>query len=152
MRSARINHSCRPNAFMGYDEVARVKIIAAQRDIQPGEEVSVVYTDVSDLELNTSPSLLLEDFDDIQKNLKRNWGFTCPADCYCKNPDVRKLILEGRVAYRQLLLFGSKGRLEEALKAGDRLIEIHEQLNISWVHKTSIRNLLVDVAVSSSKT
>jgi len=152
LRSSRINHSCRPNAGKSYDEIARVKITLAQRNIQPGEEICVIYTNFGNLELNTSHFPSVEEFDVTEMNLAMNWGFTCPADCYCKNPDVKMLILEANEAYRQLLLLGSKGRVEEALKAGERVVEIHEQLNISWVPKTSIRNLMADVAVSSSRT
>jgi len=26
-----------------------------------------------------------------------NWGITCPPDCYCKNPQAKKLVLiEGK--------------------------------------------------------
>lgn len=43
LRMARVNHSCQPNAATSYDEVARVGILFAQKDIQPEEEVSFCY-------------------------------------------------------------------------------------------------------------
>ncbi len=178
LRSSRINHSCRPNAGMAYDEAARVKIIHAQRDIQPGEEICVIYTHFGNLESNSSsspgplddlqkmfdslirmkrgiavdPSGNDNEFDAIQRTMRLSWGFTCPADCYCKDPDVRKLILEGKEAFKKLLQSGSKGRLDEAMKADERVLEIHEQLNISWTGKASIHNFMFEVAVCSSRT
>lgn len=178
LRSSRINHSCRPNAGMAYDEAARVKIIHAERDIQLGEEISIIYTHFGNLESNSpSPSGPLDDlqkmfdslirskrgiavdpsgsddeFDAIQRTMRLSWGFTCPADCYCKDPDVRKLILEGKEAFKKLVLSGSKGRLDEAMKAGERVLEIHGQLNLSRTGKASVHNFMFELAVCSSRT
>jgi len=41
LRIARVNHSCKPNAATIYDETARVAILFAQKDIQPGEVISI---------------------------------------------------------------------------------------------------------------
>ncbi len=43
LRIARVNHACQPNAGTSYDEIARVAILFAQRDIRPGEEITVCY-------------------------------------------------------------------------------------------------------------
>jgi len=43
VRNARVNHSCQPNAAAIYDETAHVAILFSQRDIMPGEEISICY-------------------------------------------------------------------------------------------------------------
>ena len=43
LRIARLNHACKPNAVTIYDETARVAILFAQRDISPGEEITICY-------------------------------------------------------------------------------------------------------------
>ena len=43
VRIARVNHSCQPNADTIYDETARVTVLFAIKDIQPGEEIFIRY-------------------------------------------------------------------------------------------------------------
>ena len=43
LRNARVNHACQPNASTIFDETARVAILFAQKDIQPGEEITICY-------------------------------------------------------------------------------------------------------------
>ncbi|KAM7190552.1 hypothetical protein V8F20_009685 [Naviculisporaceae sp. PSN 640] len=40
---AMVNHSCVPNAFVGFDK--RTAMLRAQRDIEPGEEIEISYCD-----------------------------------------------------------------------------------------------------------
>jgi len=61
-----------------YDEVARVEIIFAQRDIQPGEEVCICYYSFSSLNLERPTAALApeEEFKFIQETLFNTWGIT----------------------------------------------------------------------------
>ena len=43
MRIAHVNHACQPNAAVVYDETARVAVLVALNDIQPGDEISIFY-------------------------------------------------------------------------------------------------------------
>jgi len=43
VRIARVNHACQPNTATIYDETARVAILFAVKDIQPGEEITTCY-------------------------------------------------------------------------------------------------------------
>jgi len=175
LRTARVNHSCRPNAGIGYDEVARVRVLLAQKDIQPGEEIYIIYSELANLEKNfqidVSPREIPKyhtavrqkygltdadhpdelEFGMIQWSLEYSWGIKCPPDCFCKNPRVKKLVMEGRRCSKEMLKLGSKGRIEDALKAGDRLLEIEKELNFSWNLRAIINWDMYEMAVASEK-
>jgi len=143
LRTSRINHSCRPNAGLSYDEVARVRILVAQEDIQPGQEICITYS---------AFGCLLNDYISSTKNdllnLLRNghvW-YPCPADCYCKNPRSKKLVLEGKKLFKKLLDLDSENQKEEALKAGEELLKIDTELNFSWTQRGDIYFKLFDIA------
>ena len=51
-----------------------------------------------------------------------------------------------------MLNLGKNGQMEECLKAGEKLLEIHRQLNWSWREKAAVHHYLYEVAVTSSKT
>ena len=43
LRISRVNHACQPNTPIIYDETASVAILFAQKDIHPGEEITICY-------------------------------------------------------------------------------------------------------------
>ena len=145
LRIARVNHSCLPNAGVSYDSVAHVEILFAQRDIQPGEEVTMCYyTYFNDLGPSTisrpdvqsihSKNPSEDDFGVNQIILKR-WGIICPKDCFCKERKTRKLVLKGKRLYDEMHVSTAIGRIDDALNAGDKILIIYEKLNISWALK-----------------
>jgi len=52
LRISRVNHDCRSNAARIYDDGARVDVLFALRDIQPGEEVCVNYCSFARMDLS----------------------------------------------------------------------------------------------------
>eukprot|EP01035_Chromulina_nebulosa_P004505 gene4505-6167_t len=48
-RISRVNHSCHPNSCHRYDEFSNVLILLAERDISPGEEITICYTNLFDV-------------------------------------------------------------------------------------------------------
>ncbi|KAK0619545.1 hypothetical protein B0T14DRAFT_566384 [Immersiella caudata] len=86
---ARINHDCRPNAFVRYSPRTLVVEAVAYKDIQPGEEVSVSY-----LPLN----LLTEQ----RTQLIKEWGFNCTCSL-CTNPQLFKGSDKNRDRIQQIL-------------------------------------------------
>lgn len=173
LRSARVNHSCRPNAAVSYDETARVKILVAQKDIHSGEEVCVIYTHFYNLE-SISPTIgskkeiqLLQsllcsefkmeevdpteiEFEMIKKCLKDTWGIVCPPDCICKNAETRKLVVNGKRLYQEMIRSAAIGRVEDGIKAGEKLLEIHQELNFSWAQIASVHIYLFQIAITES--
>lgn len=176
LRTARLNHSCQPNSCNGYDEVTLVRILLAQKDVHPGEEICIIYSNLgasveknytlkgSQEEIRPFLSFVrmkygltdanrLEDLEFylIQWDLELNWGMTCPADCFCKTLPVKELIVEGKRYFKEMLISGSKGRIEDALNAGDRVLEIEKELNFSWNHRAIINWDLYEMAIASTK-
>jgi len=68
-------------------------------------------------------------------NLKFNWGIICPNDCFCKNPEKRKLILEAKQLYDQMR---ESSTLSARVEAGVKMLNIYEVLGISWVQKADL--------------
>ena len=173
LRSARVNHSCRPNAAVSYDETARVKIVIAQKDIHPGEEVCIIYSHFYNLE-SISPtvgskkeiqllqSLLLSEFEMeevdpteiefemIKKSLKDDWGIVCPSDCICKDTEIKRLVVEGKKLYQEMILSAASARVEDGIKAGEKLLEIHQELNFSWAQIASAHLYLFQIGITES--
>ncbi|KAK0613173.1 hypothetical protein B0T14DRAFT_384451, partial [Immersiella caudata] len=66
-RVSRINHACRPSAITRFDEQTLSMTIRAMKNIEPGEEITLSYTDFG------------LSYNERQRNLKAKWGFDC--DC-----------------------------------------------------------------------
>lgn len=155
LRMSRVNHSCRPNASRAYDEAARVNILFALKDIQKDEEICVTYCNFARIDperptAGMSPQE--QEFDATQESLKFNWGITCPDDCYCKDPAVRKLVLEGRKLDFLMENWAVIGETEASLMAGEKLLDILRELNISWIHWAAIEFDLFRIALMKRKT
>ncbi len=154
LRVSRVNHDCKPNAGYVYDEVARVEIIFAQRDIQIGEEVCICYYSFSSLNLERPTAGLApeEEFKFIQKTLLTTWGITCPENCFCKDLEIRKLVLEGRKINAKIDDCAGKGWIEDALEFGEKMLDIQKRLHSSWVCLAGTEFYLFQVALRKKKT
>ena len=159
IRIARVNHSCQPNAGSIYDETARVAILFAQKDIQPDEEICICYYSPfhstyipPEVCLHPPEMSLEEEFAVIKNELLSLHGITCPADCSCNDPVIRDLVHETRqIYYSTIVELANQRKIEEALAAGDELLDIHRRLNISWAHRGTVDFFLFQIAVSMSK-
>jgi len=156
LRISRVNHDCKPNAAHVYDDNARVQILYALRDIPQGEEICFSYSLFPNLFLGKtlksqlSPST--DEFKFLQRALYINWGFQCPDDCFCKDPIARKLVADGKELDTRMDVYVMRGRIEEALEAGNKLLEIQRKLNVSWTCRAEMELQLFKIAVRSSKT
>ena len=136
-----MNHACQPNASTIYDETARVAILFALKDIHPGEEITICYYSPF---FEFSPylpslSLLLPAINSIEEELSffqnlmaSNHGITCPSDCFCYDPAILALVREGRQIHPTIAELTNQNKIEEALAAGEKLLDIHQRLNVSW--------------------
>jgi len=169
LRISRVNHACRANAAISYDDVACVNILFSLRDIQPNEEISVSYSHFcnfldstvrkGDLDEEVHPSigenpeqLECAEFDIMEDRLESQYGITCPSNCDCKNPRLRKLCMEGKKLYRKMLTLASKSRFEEALKVGERLLEMDRELDPSWIQRAGISFQMFEFAMVKAET
>ncbi len=183
LRIARLNHSCRPNAAKSYDETARVSILLALKDIQPGEEICIAYTYFGGLYLNcpaesrnrendpvvqsilstqfghmVHPDDILlspeeQEFSSVRGSLRFDWGIICPSDCYCKDPQSKELVIARIKLFKQMHFLASEGRIEDALTAGEKLLKIDRNLNISsWADRAAFNFYVFELSMANSKT
>ena len=155
LRVARINHDCRPNAGYIYDATARVEVIFAQREIQPGEEICISYCSFASLNLErpmASKKGPEAEFEAIQRTLFNTWGIVCPSNCFCKDPTARKLVLEGRRIKDEVDDLAGRGWIEKALLTASKLLEIQRRLNISWLCRASTEFYCFQIALRLRKT
>ena len=179
LRTSRVNHSCRPNSSVYYDDTARVRILLAQRDIEPGEEISVIYSHFYNFDsmtptvgskekvqhlqsviraqcgitdIRNGPSSTDIEFMMIDSYKRVQWGIICPADCCCKDPTVQEFVKEGKRFHREMIVSAASGRIKSALTAGEKVLAIHRELNISWCDRALVHVHLYRIAISSPET
>lgn len=63
-----------------------------------------------------------------------------------------KLCMEGKQLYKEMLSLASKGRIEDSLKAGEKLLEIDRELNPSWIQRVVITFYMFEFAMVNPKT
>ena len=160
LRIARVNHACQPNASIMWDDTARVTILFALNDIKPGEEISIsYYSPFFSLLPNVQylPGMkpewnVEEEFTFIKNHLLSTFGIACPIDCPCHDPGIRVLIQEGRQLTTTMMNLHRQHKTEEALAAGEKVMDIHRRLNVSWTYLAIMGVNLFMIASSRSDT
>ena len=76
----------------------------------------------------------------------------CPSDCICYDPAILALVREGRKIRPTIIEFSSQNKTEEALAAGDKLLDIQRRLNISWTSMGITEISLFNIAVKKWET
>ncbi len=156
LRIARVNHACQPNAATIFDETARVAILFAQKDIQPGEEIAFCYyfTFFHLYPGTEFPGMNVQEILNATKKISPFGIFrlTCPTDCPCHDPVILALFQEGRNIYAKVVDLARENKIEEALDAGDNLLGIYRRLNVSWFDLGLAEYYLFRVAVRQSET
>ena len=152
---SRVNHSCRPNAARIYDETARVEILYALRDIQPGEEICFSYDlfpDVFLIHCCAELQTLEEKFAAYWHRLYVNWGIKCSGDCFCMEAKTRELIMEAGSLFATMFALVPKCKTAEAIAVGEKLRPIQRHLNVSWNQRAKLDHYLYRLAIWSKKT
>ena len=154
LRIARVNHHCQPNAAAIYDETARVAILFAQKDIHPGEEISICYYSHFYRPSTSEPitdNYLEEEFYSAKNKMLSTHGIICPTDCPCYDPAICTLIHEGRqILHAGVMDLAKENKTEEALAAGEKLLDIYRRLNVSWVYRSYTEFILFQTAIADS--
>ena len=160
LRIARVNHACQPNTSFTYDETARVAVLFALKEIQPGEELTSCY--YSQLFRLSSTILtpymspewsITEELNFVKNELFKfpSLGIVCPADCPCFDPAMLVLIQEGRQLHASVMSLACELKIEEALAVGDKLLDTHRRLNICWVYLGITMFDLFQIAIQKSE-
>jgi len=153
LRISRVNHACLPNAATIYDETGRVAILFAQKDIQPGEEITICYYSPFFWLIPDATNISLEEEFNIGKqHIALVYGITCSPNCFCYNPAIRALMEEGRQLYKTAKTFDIQLKVDEALAAGDKLLDIYRRLNLSWEYRGYTEFHLFQVSIQKSGT
>lgn len=76
----KINHSCIPNAYFWWNKTTACGVIHAIQEIQPGEEITVAYSSVAEMEY----------FRRLHR-LKDYWNITCSCTRCLKSIDQRQI-------------------------------------------------------------
>ncbi len=75
---------------------------------------------------------------------------TCPAGCICNDPGFRALICEMKKIDATIIELVRQNKIEEALAAGEKLLDIKRRLNISWIYRGYTDVLLFGIACTCS--
>ena len=114
LRIARLSHACDPNSTPTRDHTCNVGILLAQRDIQPGEEITYSYILIDDL------NELLLSMEGRRSILADRFGITCTDDCFCHNEQKLALIQECNRLNNEILVAQSKvGNVDGSWKCGN---------------------------------
>ncbi|KAK4238620.1 mannose-6-phosphate isomerase [Achaetomium macrosporum] len=116
---ARVNHACKPNAFIHFSETTLAMTIWSARDIEPGEEITISYVDAG----MTSQ--------ERQQLLEQIWGFKCQCDLCTASSDARNASDSRRIEIRHLqdevVTLAQKGEFNKAVEQTERLFALVDE-------------------------
>jgi len=115
-----VNHDCDPNAGHYEDETFDVKILFAERDIEPGEEITISYTFLQRRE----PSMRRE-------LLENTWGIVCDVDCFCRNPEILAMVEEYRGLYWDIDFLLASRNVSDAMRNVRRRLQMLDAIHAS---------------------
>lgn len=156
-----MNHDCHPNAGYSYDETARVVIIFAQRNIQPGEDICLDYSPFPRLFQKTLHKLMGANkrfykssstcLDPSSSPLSSKCEMLCPPTCSCYRSRVNN-DLDLDSLFHELVKMIDSYQPVETLKIGEQFLEAQRQLNNSWFDIAMIEQNLFEIGIIYSKT
>ncbi|KAF2497810.1 SET domain-containing protein [Lophium mytilinum] len=154
LNTARLNHSCIPNARISYCESRGMMTAYALSDIKAGEELTISYLEderTADLQNTT----IFMKRDERQAQLKQKWEFECTCHV-CKNAEVSAAWDDRVTAMKPIRAFFSKidapwapfwkfARLKElgrAVEEGMKLLRMVEKQGPKNIEVARIRETL----------
>ena len=123
VRVARINHSCDSNACQSLE--GRTMVVSAIRDIQPGEEICINYTNINGRNTQTDP-------ESARELLLEKWGISCPDDCKCRNQQFINDLRRCRSLDAEIADMLSRNDHVGGLKKVDELLRLLTQIQATW--------------------
>ena len=127
---AKINHACEPNATTYLDLETMRMVLHASRAIEPGEEITISYTDgldpttnggieyPGDLDPVSNGSL-----DKHRLRLVDQYGIVCPEDCECFGPLTK--LRASKALETEMFRLVVAGDVNAALEKGTERIRLH---------------------------
>jgi len=158
LRTHLISHGCRSNVGAIFDDGAHALVVYANRDIRPGEEILMDKIPFTRMDRDR-PSARFKSLKDAYKDREsqlRKMGIVCPPDCYCKDPQARKLVQEGIKANDHMekpLYLSTPGEFEKAFETGEKLLAIQKRLDgPSLEVRVSTHFILFQLAIKKKET
>lgn len=137
-----INHNCLGNSDHWYDSSRGAVVLAASRDIQVGEEITFGFVGI----LSSADKGLQE----RRLWLQHAYGITCECPA-CIDPETDQKIQTAKELYHQMPVLASAGRLEAAMAAGRRHLQILSDLSANSRHLSSTHFDLMRIAKAARK-
>jgi hypothetical protein len=128
IRVARMNHDCNANASQAFDEDSRVMLVVANRDIHPGEEICINYTNLNGKSGYCSP-------DEARLILRDKWGIVCADTCKCFDIEYSKMLTRCRDLDHELNRMIYAGNPAGGLLKVDELLGLLDIVNATWTWK-----------------
>jgi hypothetical protein len=101
-----------------------VFVIYSRREIQPGEEICTNYTHFNDIG-STAARLLrfpISNPKEHRERLEQEYGITCPTNCFCRNQELEKILLDCR---KLQFSFSHYGKIENEDPNDGAKVDLH---------------------------
>jgi hypothetical protein len=139
VKMSRVNHSCIGNTTHLYLENRRAKILVASRDIQEGEEITFSYR----------PG---KKTDERKRILRVTYGFVCHCVACTINPEIEYMLARSTELDKEIMEYGSMGKIDQAIQKGKALLQIYDKLGVSsWLYKRTYYDMF-QVAITKRKS
>lgn len=135
---SRVNHDCVGNSSHYFDPELGLKLLVANHDIPAGSEVTFSY--VSDADSSSGRAERLN---------FRGFKCTCAA---CQTPEIAAKLDRMIELDRKIMILGSHGKSEAAIRAGTALIKLYDELQCSDMLYARTYYDLFQVAIPKSRT
>lgn len=153
LRISRANHSCHRNADYTFDDGAGVQVLFATRNIQEGEEICTSYSSACDINIDRSETCNFFSPNLSEKDILRTkWGITCPADCVCKDEEIKALVIKGTKMFIEAERMVRVDKHAAAFKLITEVLSIHDQIESSPLSKGTTHYSAFQIAIMSRKT
>lgn len=115
---SRVNHDCVGNSDHYFNTRCGVKILVASRTIRRGEEIAFCYA-------SNSPSTA-----ERKRTLQQHYKFNCTCPT-CQDKDAEAELDRMQELDHSILELGSMGRVEQAIRKGQLLLQLYDKYNAS---------------------
>lgn len=116
---ARVNHACLGNSDHSYVPEHRLQLSVAIRDIEPGEEITHSYVNVTD-----------SNFSERRTMLNDRWNIDCDCNA-CSDAETNSELCSISKLDEELFSLAGKDKIDEALSTGKRLLELYDKHHVS---------------------
>ncbi len=134
---SRVNHDCIGNANHYYTPDQKLKLLVTNHAIPAGSEVTFSYAGTV---LSCQRAIMI-----------RFRGFQCTCAA-CQNPEIAAKLDRAVDLDRNILELGRWGKTEQAIRAGESLLKIHDEFQVSDRLYSRVYYDLYQIAITRKST